>query len=563
MKRVVFYARVSTAEEEQLNALQDQIKELTEFIKEQHEWSLVDKYIDEGKSGTTTKHRKEYNRLIEDIEEDKFDVIVIKDETRLNRNVFEWYKFIDVLIKNEKKLFFYMEKKFYKAEDKLLIGIKALMAEQYSKDLSDKINNAHKHRQQKGKVCTNSTILGYDLLNGELIINKDQAEIVEMIYDMYIDDIGFATIANKLDDMGIKNAKGNKYNATTLKRILKNEKYKGVLVSNKKHYDFETKKKYNVPEEKWIIIEDAIPQIIDKEKWERANRILNSRRQTYIDSKNNNKITGYKDNTYVYTGKIICGECGGAYWHETRKKCKSDIWQCHNYRTKKQPCKNKISIRCDVLDILMKEIINDFWDNKNEAITNVIKVLEESINNNDIDIKRKELTNKKEKYINMKNNLIDLLSEDLISKDDYISKKMEYEDILQKIDEDLDKSSFNYNNMLSKQERLASLRRILNEKRDNNDIISDDIIKYLLNKIIVKNNNEVDVYLNVDVKYTANISKEISSVLVDDGTHKRCYYHNIKINRHGNSIIFSRRFISCGISSETSKKAMPLLQNSI
>ncbi|MBW9156289.1 recombinase family protein [Clostridium tagluense] len=520
MDRVVYYARVSTAEEQQLNALEDQIKEIIEFIGENENWSLVDQYIDEGKSGTTTKHRKEYNRLIQDIEEDKFDIIVIKDETRLNRNVFEWYKFIDILIRNDKKLFFYIENKYYKAEDKFLIGIKALMAEQYSKDLSIKINNAHLHRQKKGKVCTNSTILGYDLLNGALIINAEQSQIVEMVYDLYIAGIGFATIAKKLDELAIKNARGNKYDATSLKRIVINEKYKGALVSNKKHYDFETKKIYDVPKENWIIKEDVIPQIIDKEKWEKANKILDTRRQPYVNANNIKKIAGHKTNTYIYTGKIICGECNAIYWHETRKKCKSDIWQCHNYRTKRQPCKNEVSLRCDVLDNLMKYVINDFWKNKDEAIKNVIRALEESMNNNDIDAKRKDLTNKKDKYNNMKNTLIDLLSQELINKDEYINKKLEYENIMQKIDEELDESSFEYNKVLSKQERLVNLNKILNERKDDNKIISDDIIKYLLNKIVVKNNNQVDVYLNTDIKYIVNINKDNFSVLADKSSYK-------------------------------------------
>lgn len=515
MKRVVFYSRVSTLEEEQLNALQDQIAELTGFIEKHENWRLVDKYVDEGKSGTTTKLRKEYNRLMQDIEEDKFDIIVIKDETRLNRNVFEWYKFIEVLINNEKKLFFYIENKYYKAEDKFLIGIKALMAEQYSKDLSVKINNAHQHRQNKGKVCTNSSIVGYDLVNGELVINKEQAKTVEAIYDMYIEGIGFVTISKRLDEMNIRNTKGNKYNATTLKRILKNEKYKGVLVSNKKHYDFDTKKTYAIPKENWIIKEDAIPQIVSGEKWEHANKILETRRQTYVDESNNNKIVGHKTNTYIYTGKIICGDCGGTYWHETRKNCKSDIWQCHNYRTKDQHCKNSISLRCDVLDNLMNNVINDFWENKDESINEAIKVLEESINSNDIENERKELTNKKEKYNNMKNNLIDLLSEGLISKEDYINKKLEYESILKNINEELDKSSFENDNIISKQKRLTNLRETLNEKKDDKKIINVDISKNLLNKIIVRNNNEIEIYLTTNVKYTAIIGKDNFSMLVD------------------------------------------------
>jgi len=113
--------------------------------------------------------------------------------------------------------------------------------------------------------------------------------------------------------------------------------------------------------------------------------------------------------------------------------------------------------------------------------------------------------------------LIDLISEALTSREDYINKKIEYENILQKVNEELVKCSIEYNNIVSKKERLDNLHKILNEKKVNNKIISEDIIKNLLNKIVVKNNNEIDIYLNTDIIYTANINKDISS-LVDEGS---------------------------------------------
>ena len=67
MLRVVYYARVSTEEEKQLNALQKQTQELEQLIKQNLDWVLIDKYIDEGKSGTTTKNRNQYNQLFNDL----------------------------------------------------------------------------------------------------------------------------------------------------------------------------------------------------------------------------------------------------------------------------------------------------------------------------------------------------------------------------------------------------------------------------------------------------------------------------------------------------------------
>ena len=170
--RAVYYARVSTEEEKQLNALENQILDNEECIKNKG-WILVDRYIDEGKSGTTVKRRNEYKRLCDDITKDKFDIIVIKSQERLMRNVLDWHLFVRLLIENNKKLYMYIDNTFYKPDDSLINGIKAILAEDFSIELSKKMKNAHKRRQQTAKtIMGNSRILGYDYVNGELIINE-------------------------------------------------------------------------------------------------------------------------------------------------------------------------------------------------------------------------------------------------------------------------------------------------------------------------------------------------------------------------------------------------------
>ena len=131
MDKVVYYERVSTEEKDQVLALERQTNELEEYINSQIEWDLVDKYVDKGKSGTSEYGRKQYQRLFEDLETDKFNIVVIKDMSRLNRDTLNWYKFIDRLVKNEKELFFYDDKTYYRPDDALLIGVRALIAAQF------------------------------------------------------------------------------------------------------------------------------------------------------------------------------------------------------------------------------------------------------------------------------------------------------------------------------------------------------------------------------------------------------------------------------------------------
>lgn len=109
--RAVFYARVSTEEEEQLNAIEKQIEENRDVISTKG-WILVDEYIDKGITGTQTKKRNEYMRMLDDISKDKFDIIVVKDQSRLQRNTMDWYIFLNEIVQNRKKLYLYLENTF-------------------------------------------------------------------------------------------------------------------------------------------------------------------------------------------------------------------------------------------------------------------------------------------------------------------------------------------------------------------------------------------------------------------------------------------------------------------
>ena len=129
--------RVSTEEERQLNALEKQIQENRDVISN-NGWILVGEYIDEGKTGTTTKRRSAYKHLLADMTEGKFDIVVCKDQDRLQRNTLDWYLFVDNLVKNNLKLFMYLDNKFFiPSEDALITGIKAIILLDYAERHGD------------------------------------------------------------------------------------------------------------------------------------------------------------------------------------------------------------------------------------------------------------------------------------------------------------------------------------------------------------------------------------------------------------------------------------------
>ncbi|MEA4987651.1 MAG: recombinase family protein [Anaerovorax sp.] len=511
MKKVVYYARVSTEETNQLAALSRQKEELEEHIHSQDEWQLVDKYVDEGKSGTSSKGRKQYQRLYNDLEADKFDIVVIKDISRLNRDTLSWYLFIDRLIKNEKKLFFYDTKSFYTTDEQLLIGIKALISEQYSRDLSKKINMANKQRAKKGRVVTNGTLWGYNQFDGQLTIDEEQAEVVRKVFEMYADGLGFRGIVQELTKMGIRNQNGNEFSLTTLKRMIKNEKYKGVLISNKKHKDFDTKKINDVPKENWIIKEGAVPAIVSTELWDKANEVLSSKRKTYIkEGKEKEVIAGYFKGSYVYSGKIKCGTCGKPYWHQTystlsKKTNKEyDLWQCSTYRSfgknTEHGCKNP-HIKTEELDKMVKKVIFDFWNNKDEVIDKIIIVLDSSLEENgskDGLIKFEVEINKHQKR---KENLINMRMNDEISKEEFITQKEKIDDIIDSIHKQIIELEEKDKERIDKKERLINIKKFLGEKLKSPDGITDEIIQQYLKEITIKEDGEVLITLDGDFSF--------------------------------------------------------------
>lgn len=332
--RAVIYCRCSTEEESQADALRNQILESEACVRERG-WRLADRYV-ELKSGTTTRGRKEYNRLFEDLLTDRFDIIVIKSQDRLMRNVKDWYLFLDRMLNHGKRLFMYIERKFYTADDALITGIKAILAEEYSRELSKKINNAHRRRQLSGgKAMMTSRAFGF-LKNpdGSVRIVEEEAEIIRNIYEYSAAGYGSRVIAGIFRDQGYRKRTGNALTATSVGRIIRNPLYKGTMIMNRLHYDFETKQTVKVPGNQWIYREEAVPAIVDEDLWERANQAMTARGACIRPR--GETLRGAGTGKYDLSGKLVCGQCGKPYYRTWRRRYKEQErfvmeWKCSRY----------------------------------------------------------------------------------------------------------------------------------------------------------------------------------------------------------------------------------------
>lgn len=472
--RAVIYCRVSTEDEMQLNALEKQIAEAKQAVCS-NGWKLVGQYVDEGKSGTMTKQRKEYNRLVRDMETNQFEIIVIKSQDRLMRSTKDWYLFVDKLIQNRKRLYFYLENKFYSSDDALITGIKAILAEEYSRELSKKINNAHRNRQKnKGSVLITSNTWGYDKVGKEVVINEKEAEIVRQMFQMCADGYGTRTIAKALTNQGIFSRTGNPFNDGTIRRILRNPLFKGTYVMNKKHYDFNTKRTLPVEKEYWIEKTNGVPAIVDQDLWEKANREMD--RKTKISQSGNSagKQRGFHWGNHPFSGKIHCGLCGNTFWRTQYQRTNGERvvnWCCCEYvrngrKTHDSMQKNRkvkadrgcdnIHLKNEDLEGLLTEIANGMFRNKEKLLEEAVKIIKEVLKNTDQEL----LYGLQEAFHSLsdkRQRLLDKYLDGIIAEDVYLSKDTAFSEQEKKLKEEMDKTVLEQKKSESIDDRIRTI----------------------------------------------------------------------------------------------------------
>lgn len=314
--RAVFYARVSTQEEHQLRALPKQVDECRDVINTKN-WKLIDEYVDEGKSGTVIKRRDEYQRLLEDMEKDKFDIVVVKDQDRLQRNTRDWYNFIDCLVQNKLKLYFYLDNTYYSPDNALITGIKAIMAEEYSRNLSKKMVNSNHRRIEKAKAgepvsaMGNGQTYGYKIVSDKWVVDEEQREVVGKMYELYSELHSIRKVRDALNKQGYRNQRGSYFTEEVVGRVIKNVMHKGWVILNRHHRDFETKQIIEKPEEEWVIVKDDHEPIVSEAVWDAVNEEIQSHKNR---GNSKGKGRGKRMGTEILSGKMFCAHCGRVLW---------------------------------------------------------------------------------------------------------------------------------------------------------------------------------------------------------------------------------------------------------
>ena len=187
--RVTFYARVSTDSDDQKNSLENQSQYYEEFINSNKNWTYVPGYIDEGISGATTKKRENFNLMIEDAKNGKFDFVITKELSRFARNTLDSIKYTRDLLSYGVCVLFQGDGINTIDEDsELRLTIMAGIAQDELRKLSSRVKFGHQQAIKNGVVLGNSRMFGYIKKDKRLVIDESEAHMVRELFELYATD---------------------------------------------------------------------------------------------------------------------------------------------------------------------------------------------------------------------------------------------------------------------------------------------------------------------------------------------------------------------------------------
>lgn len=339
--RVAAYCRVSTDQEEQLNSFANQVSYYTSYIENTPRYVMAGIYADEGITGTSTRHREQFKKMIADCKAGKIDLIITKSISRFARNTQDCLHYSREL--KAMGIGIYFEKENINTLDatgELLFTILSSLAQDESRSISENCKWGIRKKFRDGVLHLNANrFMGYDKdAKGHLVINPEQAAIVKRIFDEFMGGMNPDTIARRLRNEGVPGCMGEpKWQTSTIQGMLRNEKYMGDALLQKTYTaDYLTKRTVkNNGELEQVRVKGDHEAIVDAEMWDAVQMELDRRRE-YMARYELRTMGRYTDEQ-PFSCKVICGTCGKLFWRRTwyRSNRPVKVWQCgQRYREK-------------------------------------------------------------------------------------------------------------------------------------------------------------------------------------------------------------------------------------
>lgn len=373
--RVAAYCRVSTDEEEQLNSYEAQIAYYTDAISKNPQWTFAGIYADEGITGTSTAKRKDFLRLMRDCQKGKIDYILTKSVSRFARNTVDSLSWVRKL--RAMNIGVYFEEQAIdslKAENEMLIGLFSVIAQAESENISGNVKWGINQRMKNGNFRSNFSCYGYRKgENGIPEIIPEQAEVVRIIYDRYLDGQSVCQIADYLNEHHYPTRMGKMdWQSTSVGNILKNEKYSGDLILQKTYTTdpISKKKKVNHGEMPKYLVTDNHPAIIERTKFNRVQMEIARRGNTRKKSTQAKTELGKYSGKYTLSELLICGECGSHYRRREKSKHgkKQYVWRCINRMENGSERCGNIGAEEEKLHRAICKCLNNLFSDKTEMM---------------------------------------------------------------------------------------------------------------------------------------------------------------------------------------------------
>lgn len=360
---VAIYCRLSK-DDASLNiessSISTQKSMLTKYVKDK-DWNIYDLYIDDGWSGTNF-NRPDFQRMIEDIEHGKVDLVIVKDLSRLGRNYILTGQYTDIIFPDKNVRFIALDDGVDTLNSNNDIApFKNILNEMYSKDISKKIRSAVKTKKQQGNFLSNYAPYGYvkSLENKNILVpDPPAATIVKKMFEMAASGMGSTTIAKRLNEenqytpieyrnllLGKPLIGKKQWTATSVLYILRNRIYTGDMVQGIYECSpFKRTPSKRKPQDDWIITLNTHEPLIERKTWEYVQKIVDG----------HHKVTA-TDTYKLFGGLLKCGDCG--YFLSYSSSRGKEKYSCGNYkRFGKKACTPHNIQKEELEQIILNEI---------------------------------------------------------------------------------------------------------------------------------------------------------------------------------------------------------------
>lgn len=327
------YGRVSTAKDAQLESLENQIEFFSQYA-DAHQYELFRVYADEGISGKQAKNRKEFIHMIEDAKSHLFDMVVVKDISRFARNTVDLLTATRELRASGIEVQFLSNNQTILGNSEFVLTVFGALAQEESASLSKRVKFGKKMNAQKGRVP--NQVYGYRKVDTfHLEILDEEAELIRSVFDMFVNQgLGTRRICAKLNDEGCRTRSQVLWRPTTVRRMMKNPIYCGVLETHKYDtVDFLSGKKRILDESERFRLERPELAIISKEMWERAQQVFQERTEQFHGDgeQTGNSRPSRFSSLHLFSSLIRCEDCGYSYsrhhWN-SKKSGPVYYWVC-------------------------------------------------------------------------------------------------------------------------------------------------------------------------------------------------------------------------------------------